>query len=128
LDSPRDLQALGRVAGEVASLPLRRDRSLWEMWLVDRLEGGRTAVMCKVHHAVIDGTSGIGALAGFFDLGPDAGPVDAPPRPEPHELTMADRARESLLGSVRWAQDFVRSAPRVATSLVRAVRNDNADI
>jgi diacylglycerol O-acyltransferase len=129
LDPPKDLQALGRIAGEIASRPLRRDRPLWEMWLIDELEDGRIAVICKVHHAVLDGASGIGSLAGFFDLEPHAPPVVVPPRPEPRSLTVADQARESIRGSVRWARDFVRSAPRVANLLVRAAqRVGDADL
>ncbi len=122
LVEPKDLQALGRLAGEIASRPLRRDRPLWEMWLVDELEDGRIAVICKVHHAVLDGTSGIGSLAGFFDLEPHAPEVEVPPLPEPHSLTAGDRARESMRGSLRWARDFVRSAPRVASMLVQAAQ------
>src|ERR1700730_16917129 len=87
LDPPKDLRALGRVAGDIASRPLRRDRPLWEMWLVDELEDGRIGVICKVHHAVLDGASGIGSLAGFFDLEPNAPPVVVPPRAKPHSLT-----------------------------------------
>ncbi len=122
LDPPKDLQALGRIAGDIASRPLRRDRPLWEMWLIDELEDGRVAVICKVHHAVLDGASGIGSLAGFFDLEPHAPEVVVPPRPEPHSLTAADQARESIRGTWRWARDFARSAPRVASMLVRAAQ------
>ncbi|HYL53364.1 MAG TPA: wax ester/triacylglycerol synthase family O-acyltransferase [Acidimicrobiia bacterium] len=122
LDPPKDLRALGRIAGDIASRPLRRDRPLWEMWLVDELEDGRVAVICKVHHAVLDGASGIGSLAPFFDLEPHGAPVVVPPRPEPQRLTTADRARESVRGSVRWARDFARSAPRVASMLVRTAQ------
>jgi len=122
LDPPKDLRSLGRIAGDIASRPLRRDRPLWEMWLVDELEDGRVAVICKVHHAVLDGASGIGSLAPFFDLEPHAPPVVVPPRPEPQRLTAADRARESVRGSVRWARDFARSAPRIAGMLVRTAQ------
>jgi diacylglycerol O-acyltransferase len=123
LDPPKDLQALGRIAGDIASRALRRDRPLWEMWLIDELEDGRVAVICKVHHAVLDGASGVGSLAPFFDLEPHAPPVVVPPRPEPRSLTVADQARESIRGSVRWARDFARSAPRVAGMLVRAAQH-----
>jgi WS/DGAT/MGAT family acyltransferase len=128
LAPPADLHALGQVAGEVASRPLRRDRPLWEMWLADRLEDGRSAVICKVHHAVLDGASGIGSLAGFFDLEPHAPPVEIPPRPEPQVLTFTDRARESLRGTMQWARDFARSAPRVANVVLNATRDRDDDL
>jgi WS/DGAT/MGAT family acyltransferase len=123
LDPPNDLRALGRVAGDVASHPLRRDRPLWEMWLTNRMDDGRTAVICKVHHAVLDGMSGVGSLAGFFDLEPHAPAVAVAPRPEPRSLTIGEQTRESLRGSLRWARDFVRSAPRVARGAVGIAQN-----
>ena len=52
------------------------DRPLWEFHVVEGLEGGRLALVPKVHHAIIDGVSGAEVMAAFFDLSPD-------PRPRP---------------------------------------------
>jgi diacylglycerol O-acyltransferase / wax synthase len=35
--------------------PLDRSRPLWEMYLVQCLEGGRVALYAKIHHALIGG-------------------------------------------------------------------------
>jgi WS/DGAT/MGAT family acyltransferase len=128
LEPPADLHALGQVAGDVASRPLRRDRPLWEMWVAPDLDDGRSAVICKVHHAVLDGVSGMGSLAGFFDLEPNAPPIEVPPREEPHVLTFGERARESVVGVMQWARDFARSAPRVANVVLQATRERDADL
>src|SRR3954454_20369693 len=58
-----ELQVL---AGRVFSHELRRDRPLWEMWLVEGLEGGRFAVLSKTHHALVDGVSGLDILSVLF--------------------------------------------------------------
>ena len=78
---------------DVVSRPLLRDRPLWEMVVVEGLEGGRTALVAKVHHAILDGVSGASLLASFFDLGPRVPPTplvepdwDPPPLPSPAEL------------------------------------------
>jgi len=63
----RELQVL---AGRVFSHPLRRDRPLWETWLVEGLDGDRFALLSKTHHAVVDGISGLDVLAVLF--APDA--------------------------------------------------------
>ena len=44
-----------------------RDQPLWECYLVHGLAGGRQALYTKVHHAVIDGTSGAEVLAVVLD-------------------------------------------------------------
>ena len=69
------------------SRPLDPDRPLWEMFVVEGLDGGRTALIAKVHHAILDGVSGASILAAFLDLSPRARIVAAPPEPwEPAPL------------------------------------------
>ena len=51
---------------------------LWEASLIEGLEGGETALVMKVHHAVIDGVGGLAALGALFDRADDA-PTDAAP-------------------------------------------------
>ena len=54
----------------VMSRQLDPDRPLWEMHVVEGLEGDRTALVAKVHHAILDGVSGASVLAAFLDLTP----------------------------------------------------------
>ena len=49
---------LKALAGRIASQPLDRARPLWETWVVEGLSGGRFATISKLHHCMIDGTSG----------------------------------------------------------------------
>ncbi len=49
-------------------------RPLWEIALVDGLEGGRSALVIKVHHSVIDGIGGLLVVAGILDV--DRGGTD----------------------------------------------------
>ncbi|MDQ6915461.1 MAG: wax ester/triacylglycerol synthase family O-acyltransferase, partial [Actinomycetota bacterium] len=58
LPRPHGEYELQVLAGRVFSQQLNRDKPLWEMWLVEGLEGGRHAVLSKTHHAVVDGISG----------------------------------------------------------------------
>ncbi len=37
--------------------PLDRNKPLWDMWLVDGLEGGRWALISRLHHCMADGVS-----------------------------------------------------------------------
>jgi WS/DGAT/MGAT family acyltransferase len=67
---PGRLDQLHALAGRVFSLRLDRERPLWEMWLVEGLEGGRFAIIAKAHHAMLDGVAGMGLLAALFSLEP----------------------------------------------------------
>lgn len=71
---PGTMAQLHALAGQVFSERLDRERPLWEMWLVEGLEGGRFAIITKAHHAMLDGVAGVGVLMALFSLAP--GPID----------------------------------------------------
>ena len=50
---------------------LDRARPLWEMWVVEGLEGDRFAIISKVHHCMIDGISGVDILRVLLSLSPE---------------------------------------------------------
>ena len=89
---PEQLQA---IAARLFMLPLDRHRPLWEEWLLDGLEGGRWAIVSKVHHCMVDGVGGNDLMTQVFDTAPDESlPEVAPwvpaPRPSLAELAAAD--------------------------------------
>jgi WS/DGAT/MGAT family acyltransferase len=73
--SPGGREQLGNLIGELVGWKLDRTRPLWEMWLIDGLEGGRKALLAKIHHAIIDGVSGSELATVLLDL-----EADPPPR------------------------------------------------
>jgi WS/DGAT/MGAT family acyltransferase len=66
LPSPGTERELKTLASRVFAAPLNRDKPLWEMWLIEGLEGNRFAVLSKTHHAVVDGVSGLDILSVLF--------------------------------------------------------------
>ncbi len=95
---------------------LDRSRPLWEFNFVDGLEGDEVAVIVKVHHALIDGSSGVEVAKLLFDVSPDGTPIEPPewrPAPKPGRLALATRA----------ALDHGRDARRRARKLAGAIRD-----
>jgi len=71
LPLPGDERRLKRLVGRLMSQKLDRAKPLWELWFVEGLEGGRMAVISKVHHCLIDGISGVDLLGAFMGRDPE---------------------------------------------------------
>lgn len=78
LPSPGDRHQLGEFLSRLMSRPLDRGRPLWELYVLEGLEGGRTGLFRKVHLAVA-GTPTSDLFAALLDDRPDAGDPEAPP-------------------------------------------------
>jgi diacylglycerol O-acyltransferase / wax synthase len=125
LPAPGGEEELRRLVGRVMAQQLDRSKPLWEIWMVEGLEGGRWAVVAKTHHALVDGVSGTDLLAVIMDLDP-ATPRPEPsgwrPCPEPSGLRLVVDAFENFLLSpyeqLRVARAQTRALRRLASSLV----------
>ncbi|MBW2446662.1 MAG: wax ester/triacylglycerol synthase family O-acyltransferase [Deltaproteobacteria bacterium] len=86
LPPPGDESALESLVGRILSQQLDRKKPLWEIWVVEGLEGGRFALLLKVHHCMVDGVGGMALLEQLLSASPDARPEPAPAwvaRPRP---------------------------------------------
>ena len=57
LPEPASLEQLRNLTGRVLAQRLDRTKPLWEIWLVQRVEGGRFAMISKTHHCLRRATS-----------------------------------------------------------------------
>jgi WS/DGAT/MGAT family acyltransferase len=116
LPAPGDEAAFHDLVGEILSPPLDRARPLWQLVMVEGLEGDRFAIVYKTHHALADGFSAVDIGKLLFD--PEANPVPSreeapwdPQQPPSHSALLA-RAFAGV-----WA-----TARRLARWLGRAAR------
>ncbi|WP_280481226.1 WS/DGAT/MGAT family O-acyltransferase [Nocardia cyriacigeorgica] len=101
LPRPAGRAELAELIGDIASRPMDRDRPLWEMSVVEGLEDDKIAVICKYHHAAVDGITGTNMMMHLCDLEPGAtrpDPLPWQPEPEPSDLELAARALVRLPG------------------------------
>ena len=126
LPPPGDDATLRRVAGELMSEVLPRDRPLWDLHLVTGLDGGRVGAIQRIHHAMVDGVSGVDLAALMLDLEPGVPATPpppawtAPPLPDEAELLNAG-LRHLVADPLRLAQAAAHAA-RHPTGLARALR------
>jgi len=110
LPAPGSEQQLRNLAARIFSQQLDRSKPLWELWLVEGLEGERFSIIGKSHHALVDGVSGVDITTVLFDLErePASPPVRPPkwaPRPEP---TDADLLRDAFYERLTSPSEIVR--------------------
>jgi WS/DGAT/MGAT family acyltransferase len=127
LPAPGDEELLMATTARIFSQRLDRSKPLWELWVVEGVEGGRFAIISKTHHALVDGIAALDLAVLLFD----ATPVPEPPRgdqpewrpaPEPTALELAAAGvRDAALDSLKLAAGglYAMSHPSRALSAAR---------
>ena len=93
LPKPGDERLLKRLAGRILSQQLDRGKPLWELWVVDGVEGNRIALITKAHHCMIDGVGSVELTSALMRATPELeAQLDDPPhrmaRPVPTPLEL----------------------------------------
>jgi len=114
--APGSLRELADVVAEVAGRPLRRERPLWELTVVEGLADDRIAIIAKVHHAVADGAATVLLLEKALAPGDDNFEAHQRPEPVPSNRELAHLAARAHAARLR-------RLPRLASHSVRGVRD-----
>ena len=126
LPAPGSDEQLRNLAARIFSQQLDRSKPLWELWLVEGLDGDRFAIIGKSHHALVDGVSGVDITTVLFDLDrePQGAPAVAPPwlaRPEPTDLQLLSEAWRERLTSPKEISRGVRAVFRGPRKVLREI-------
>jgi diacylglycerol O-acyltransferase len=114
LGPPGREDRLEACAARIIEPLLPRDRPLWELYLVQGLQGGRTAMVLKVHHAMVDGISGVELLDVLFDTAPNGHQAHEPTRvraaaPSAGTARMLDVVWDAAAGTVEAGAGAIRA-------------------
>ncbi len=122
---PGSMRQLANVVGRIVGRPLDRRRPLWLSYVIEGLADNRFAVLTQVHHAAVDGASGIELLTIMLDETPEGDPIapdDGSWQPErvPGDLELVAR---TTLGLPRKPARALLLAAKTARELGQATRN-----
>jgi diacylglycerol O-acyltransferase len=126
LPEPGDWRQLCILISRIHARPLDRARPLWEIYVIeglDRLEGypkGCFALFSKMHHAAVDGASGMEITAAIHDLEPNPkvslADTERPGEREPGALSLLARAQ---LHNLRQPLRFISVARNTVPGFAR---------
>lgn len=114
LPKPGSLSQLKSLVARVMAQPLDRKRPLWETWIVEGLEGGEQfAMITKIHHCMIDGSSGVDLANIQFSTSSEPTELIPPepfrPRPSPRRLELfLNESKRQLRVPIEIARDLKR--------------------
>jgi WS/DGAT/MGAT family acyltransferase len=131
LPAPGDDRALGNMVGRLLAPQMDRSRPLWRIVVLRGRADGDTNVITLVHHAMVDGVSGVDLLFVTHDLTPDAAPAPPPatpwrPAPVPDPITLLqDAVRDQLVEAAnQWtASTFDQFRPAAAAARAQQITN-----
>ncbi len=131
LPSPGNDEQLAKMVAGLTARALDRSHPLWELYVIEGLEGGRVAIMTKLHHSAVDGASGMQITATLLSTDPDA-TVDPPtstPRTErvPSELEMLTRGWLGVMASPARGVRLSMQLAREGRDVLRRLQLDGLD-
>ena len=115
LPRPGDERVLKRTCARILEQRLDLRKPLWELWLVEGLEGGRVALVNKIHHCMVDGVSGADIMSVLMTPEPQT-EIESPPVWLPRRGPTAAEYAASVTASRLLAPfDAVRALGRLVT-------------
>jgi len=124
---PGNLEGVLEMARVAAMADFDRARPLWTATLIEGLDGGGAAVLCKFHHGLTDGVGGVQIAMHLFDLTEEPRSVESVQaqsgHPEVHQHGLLSGYADALrydLGLVRQAVTGVaKAAPQTLFDVIR---------
>jgi len=129
LPKPGDWRQLCIQAARIFARPLDLERPPWEFTVVEGLDNvpgvakGSFAMVTKVHHAAIDGMSGIDLMEAMHTLNPDDPPPSTPDKWKPEKVpNPVELLGKSYFNAVTNPLKQLEVAAKAAPGLAKAIK------
>lgn len=125
LPDPGSDEQLCDFASRLIARQLDRSKPLWEIYVIEGLEDGRSAIVAKTHHAMVDGLSSMDLATVLFDFSPEI--QEAPEgtftrsTSSPSKLGLIQAAVERQLSEVGDMSQLIRTATSAPGRVFEAV-------
>jgi len=120
---------LKALAARIMAQQLDRSKPLWEFWVVEGLSDDRFALISKIHHCMIDGSSGVDLATVLMSLTPEHEHSEVHPyipRPVPHATELVRDELLRVIGlpvaAVRSLGDFRSQTDDLRAEVIKRLR------
>ena len=117
LPAPHDEAALTALINDIASSPLDHEQPLWQVHVVDDVEGGSALIM-RYHHCIGDGTAMMAVIQRLYDTTPDAWSRTMPAGAANIKRRRVDRVLAPSLDTIERAARKALATARSAVDVV----------
>jgi WS/DGAT/MGAT family acyltransferase len=124
LPKPGTMRQLLDYASLLAGDTFDRTRPLWQFVVVDGLRGGKSALVQKMHHTIVDGEGGVQLSLQFLDFTRDA---KEPPPIDPDLIAAAEEQAAADAVPPNLLTELMNGGLRVPITLLKQVKDLLAD-
>lgn len=97
VEAPGGRREFDTLLGDIAGQRVPLDRPVWHVTLVHGLEGGRQALVARIHHAITDGSAAAASFEGLTTAEPGEDPEMQPlPKGAPPPRSLASTAAAEI--------------------------------
>ena len=123
--SPGTPEQLSEIISRIHGRPLDRRRPLWELYVIEGVDEGRTiAQFTKVHHAAIDGAAGAMMLGAILDSDPNVRPTGTYAHWNPEQIpTESELLRRTAREYIRRPEKMIRLSVNTLRELSDSTRS-----
>ncbi len=124
LPAPGTLAQLEAAIARLHSQPLDRSRPLWRFHVIEGLKDGQLAFYTKVHHATLDGASGVALAQALLDIAPSPRTVEPARRRNSQQPGLVALVGTAFKVSGTQTINLVRQLPAMARVALKLLKGD----